>query len=459
MMLPYKKQDISIIVLKKIIIMLLFFMVSSSCFANSVLLNLAQGEAKTINLDNVGNVSTVFISDPKVADYKVITPSRVVIYGVGIGTTSIIMYNRVGNELYNAELVVNKSLRLLKQTLVARFPNEHIEISNVGEHVVLDGTVSSEDTKTKIYRLVGEMLNQTRIRNVYSSPQMEGEEDSGDGNELSYTATYVYEQVINNLKVLATNQINVKLTVAEVSNSFLSQLGVTYGGPNTGKFVNKLLDFSAEDIVTVISASQDENIGQILAEPNLSVISGEKASFLVGGEIPIAVSDNNSVSVDYKEYGVKLSMIAKVTDSDNIRLSLFPEVSSIDNTNKTSTGLISAPALKTRRAHTTVQLQDGQSFVLAGLLTSEEREAMSKIPLLGDIPILGALFSSSATNRTKTELIIVATVNLVDPVEKDEVKLPTFKSTSDMERLLGLDFSDAGENSDLEKTINQGGFK
>ncbi len=427
-------------------------------YADSTLLNLAQGEAKTIDLDNRGNVETVFITDPKVADYKVITPSRVVIYGVGLGTTSIIMYDRSGNEVYNVELVVNQSLRLLKQTLVARFPNEHFEVSNVGDHVVLDGTVSSEEVKQKIYRVVGEMLNQKRTRNVYSAPEMEGEDDTGD-NELSYSASYVYETVINNLKVLSTNQINVKLTVAEVSNSFLSQLGVTYGGPETGKFVNKLLDFSAEDIVTVISASKDDSIGQILAEPNLSVISGEKASFLVGGEIPIAVSDNNSVSVEYKDYGVKLSMIAKVTDSDNIRLSLFPEVSSIDETNKTSTGLVSAPALKTRRAHTTVQLKNGQSFVLAGLLTSEEREAMSQVPLLGDIPILGALFNSSATKRAKTELIIVATVNLVDPVEGGDVKLPAFKRTSDIERLLGLDFPGGNENPELQQAINQGGFK
>ncbi|MCG6461799.1 pilus assembly protein N-terminal domain-containing protein [Vibrio parahaemolyticus] len=427
-------------------------------YADSTLLNLAKGEAKTIDLDKRGNVETVFITDPKVADYKVITPSRVVIYGVGLGTTSIIMYDRSGNEIYNVELVVNQSLRLLKQTLVARFPNEHFQVSNVGDHVVLDGTVSSEEVKQKIYRVVGEMLNQKRTRNVYSAPEMEGEDDTGD-NELSYSASYVYETVINNLKVLSTNQINVKLTVAEVSNSFLSQLGVTYGGPDTGTFVNKLLDFSAEDIVTVISANKDDSIGQILAEPNLSVISGEKASFLVGGEIPIAVSDNNSVSVDYKEYGVKLSMIAKVTDSDNIRLSLFPEVSSIDETNKTTTGSVSAPALKTRRAHTTVQLKNGQSFVLAGLLTSEEREAMSQVPLLGDIPILGALFNSSATKRVKTELIIVATVNLVNPVEERDVKLPAFKKTSDVERLLGLDFPVGKENSELQQTFNQGGFK
>ncbi|MEF1193556.1 general secretion pathway protein GspD, partial [Vibrio parahaemolyticus] len=129
----------------------------------------------------------------------------------------------------------------------------------------------------------------------------------------------------------------------------------------------------------------------VLAEPNLSVISGESASFLVGGEIPITVRDNDGISVTYKEYGVKLSMVAKVTDSENIRLSLLPEVSSIDKTNGVNSGLVSVPSLRTRKAQTTVQLKDGQSFVLAGLLTSEEQESLAKIPYLGDIPILGAL--------------------------------------------------------------------
>ncbi|MCG9580650.1 pilus assembly protein N-terminal domain-containing protein [Vibrio tubiashii] len=418
----------------------------------SQLMSLDQGAAKTINLKR--QVATVFVANQEIADYKIIDENKVVVYGVGQGSTSVIVYDRGGNEIYNAELVVNQSLRLLKQTIIARFPDESVVVSNVGDQVVLDGIVSSEEVKQKVYRLVGEMLNKERRRKVYELRDADGEEF----DELDYTARFTYDQVINNLKVLTTEQINVKLTVAEVSSSFLTELGVTYSDSGEpGKFVNKLLDFTAQDIVSVISASGDDKIGQVLAEPNLSVISGEQASFLAGGEIPIAVRDEDGITISYKEYGVKLAMVAKVTDTENIRLTLMPEVSSIDESNKTSTGLISVPTLRTRRAQTTVHLKDGQSFVLAGLLTSEEREALTKIPFLGDIPILGALFSHTTTNRSKTELIIVATVNLVDPVDSEDVKLPSFKRTSEIERLLRIDLSSLDE-PELEGTIEQGGF-
>ncbi|WP_391090552.1 pilus assembly protein N-terminal domain-containing protein [Vibrio sp. NH-UV-68] len=430
---------------------LLSVVLSCPLFA-SQLMSLDQGAAKTINLKR--QIATVFVANQEIADYKIIDDNKVVVYGVGQGSTSVIVYDRGGNEIYNTELVVNKSLRLLKQTIIARFPDENIVVSNVGEQVVLDGIVGSEEVKQKIYRLVGEMLKKERRRTVYELRDADGEEY----DELGYTTAYSYDEVINNLKVLTTEQINVKLTVAEVSSSFLTELGVTYSDSGeSGRFVNKILDFTAQDIVSVISASGDDNIGQVLAEPNLSVISGEQATFHAGGEIPIAVRDEDGITISYKEYGVKLAMIAKVTDSENIRLTLMPEVSSIDETNKTSTGLISVPTLKTRKAQTTVHLKDGQSFVLAGLLTSEEREAISKIPILGDIPILGALFSHSSTTRSKTELIIVATVNLVDPVDSEQVKLPSFRRTSDIERLLKLDLSQLNQ-PDLENTIEQGGF-
>ncbi|WP_440888060.1 type II and III secretion system protein family protein [Vibrio sp. WZ-1] len=421
------------------------------------LLSLDKGAAKTINIKR--NIDTVFVADTQIADYKVIANGKLVIYGIGRGATSIIAYDRAGNEIYNAEVVVNKSLRLLKQTIIARYPDEDIKLTNIGEQIVIDGVVSSEEIKEKVYRHVGEMMKKGKQRNTFELSGANGE----SVDPLDYTATYVFEDIINNLKVLTTDQINVKLTVAEVSSSFLTELGVSYAEQNgksiggAGQFVNKILDFTAEDIVAVISASGNDSIGQVLAEPNLSVISGESASFLVGGEIPITVRDNEGISVTYKEYGVKLSMVAKVTDSENIRLSLLPEVSSIDKTNGVNSGLISVPSLRTRKAQTTVQLKDGQSFVLAGLLTSEEQESLAKIPYLGDIPILGALFSKTNTERRKTELIIVATVNLVDPVKETDIKLPKFKRTSDLERLLKLDLSKV-DDEELENTIKAGGF-
>ena len=435
----------------------LFFLFQISIFISSSLsaeiLNIDQDSAKTINLKN--EISTVFLVNPTIADYKIIDTNKLVVFGVGVGSTSVIAYGKSGNEIYNAELIVNKSLRLLKQTILARFADENISVSNIGDQVVLDGVVSSERIKKEASRLVGEMLKKQRSVKNYSI--LSG--SSGENTPLNYASEYNYDEIINNLKVLSTEQINVKITVAEVASSFLSDIGVSYSdmGGETGRFINKITHFSAKDIVSVISAVGNETIGQVLAEPNLSVISGEKASFLVGGEIPIAIRDDKGITISYKEYGVKLSMIAKVADSENIRLSLYPEVSTIDETHTTRVGHQSAPSLQTRRAETTVQLKDGQSFVLAGLLRNEERESLSKVPFLGDIPILGALFSHSKTDRSKTELIIVATVNLVTPVDPENIKLPGFQRTSDLERLLNIDLSEVTDPK-LGSLISQGGF-
>ncbi|BDY04293.1 general secretion pathway protein GspD [Ferrimonas sp. YFM] len=352
--------------------------------------------------------------------------------------------------------MVNLNPKVLEQLVAAHYPDEKITIRNVLEQVVLEGTVSSESVKQSVYELVGEMLTKEVQVNEIVLNDTNGYELAN----LEYGRTSLYRGVINNLKVLTTEQINVKLTVAEVSSGLLSQLGVQYGseGAEAGQFVDYLTNFSADDIISVISAKKDETLGQVLAEPNLSVISGETASFLVGGEIPIAVRTDDTVSVTYKEYGIMLNLVAKVMDSDNIRLSLMPEVSSIDPQNTYDSTIANIPALRTRRAHTTVQLKDGQSFVLAGLLTSEERELLSRVPLLGDIPVLGSLFSHTESDYTKTELIIVATVNLVQPTSPERVRLPMMQRTSDLERLLGIEFSNP-QQPELQEVLTQGGFR
>ncbi len=416
-------------------------------------IELGAGEAKTIKVST--KIETVFLSTPSIANYKVISDTSVVIYGVDVGSTSILIYDLHGKEIYNNIIIVNQDLRQLKKMIAMQFPNEDIKITNIGEQIVINGLVSSEDIKQKAYNLVGSMLKKASDDGFYVITS----EASSEDDKLFYTSKHNFDGVINNLKVLTTNQINVKITIAEVSNSFLTNLGVTYGslGYDAGTFVNQLLDFSAKDIVAVIAANANDDVGQILAEPNLTVFSGEQASFLVGGEIPIAVREQDGISISYKEYGIRLSMVAKVLEDNNIRMTLSPEVSSLDETNRTSTGLISIPALRTRKALTTVQLKDGESFILAGLLSSEEAESLSKIPYLSDIPILGAFFSNTTSARSKTELIIVATVNLVNPVMPEDIKLPQFNQTGDIQRLLRLDSS---KNSDpeLNHILKNGGF-
>ncbi|MFV0447803.1 MAG: type II and III secretion system protein family protein [Vibrio sp.] len=434
---------------------LLIFVFFSQVAVSENLIELSKGSAKTINLDSA--VSTVFMSDPKIADYKVINSKTIVLYGVDLGVSSIIIYNHSGKEIYKNNIIVNLNLDLIGSVIKEKFPDENISITNVSNNILLDGVVSSEEVKNKVYHMVGTFLEKKPERSNYIFPSQK----KGDDDALDYTAKYYYEGIINNLQVLATNQINVKVTIAEVSSSFLTELGVSYGtnGSSTGVFVNKLLDFTAQDIVSVISALGNEGVGQILAEPNLTVFSGEQANFLVGGEVPIAVQEEDGITIHYKEYGIKLAMIAKVIDNNNIRLTLEPEVSSFDETHQTSTGLMNIPAFNTRKALTTVQLKDGQSFVLAGLLSSEDSESLSKVPYLSDIPILGLLFSSSKSVRSKKELIIVATVNLVTPVSTENVKLPLFKPTSDIERLLQVDFSSKrNESLELNDILSHGGF-
>lgn len=436
------------------LVALLVTLVMAMIPATAATYNLDEGGAKTLRSSRP--IDTVFISNAKVADYKVVDNHKVVVFGVSPGLSTVILYDQEGGELANHTLVVNLNPRVLEQLVAAHYPDEKITIRNVLEQVVLEGTVSSESVKQSVYELVGEMLTKEVQVNEIVLNDTNGYELAN----LEYGRTSLYRGVINNLKVLTTEQINVKLTVAEVSSGLLSQLGVQYGseGAEAGQFVDYLLDFSAEDIISVISAKKDETLGQVLAEPNLSVISGETASFLVGGEIPIAVRTDDTVSVTYKEYGIKLNLVAKVMDSDNIRLSLMPEVSSIDAQNTYDSTIANIPALRTRRAHTTVQLKDGQSFVLAGLLTSEERELLSRVPLLGDIPVLGSLFSHTESDYTKTELIIVATVNLVQPTSPERVRLPLMQRTSDLERLLGIEFSNP-QQPELQEVLTQGGFR
>ena len=416
----------------------------------SQIVNLNAGDAQTIRLDV--SAATVFMSQPKIVDYKMIDDSNVVVFAKKQGQSTFIVYDEQGREIYNSLLIVNRDLTLLKQQLAAYFPDEEITLNNVGQQVVLSGTVATGRAKQNIYNFVGEMMEKEgrELLTVVTSAK------GGKDQELDYMTRKIYTGVINNIKVISSQQINVKLTIAEVSSSFMDEIGIKYSAVagTAGNYVNQLLHFSATDIVNIITAVDDDKVGRILAEPNLSVISGETASFLVGGEIPVVTYIDNTVNVVFKEYGIKLDVAAKVIDENTIRVTLIPEVSSLDMTNEISNSNV--PALKTRRAKTTVELQNGQSFVLAGLLTSESSESVIKVPLLGDIPVLGALFTYTKSKRTRTELIIVATVNLVSPVSTESVVLPSMHKTTMLERILRVNLSNKDREQIGEITATMG---
>lgn len=416
--------------------------------ASTTVMNLSKGQAQAFQVKRV--IGSVFIADPTIADYQVIDKKKVVAFGKSVGSTSLLVFDEEGNTITGRQLVVNQSMVHIQQQIQLRYPELDVSIYNLGDQVVLSGLVASEEQKNNIERLVGELL-------AKSSTEDEIEWDTGkETYQLSFMRSYRYDGIVNNLEVATTKQVNVQLTVAEVSSSFMEKFGVDFSsfGQESGIFVNPLKSFSASDIITVISAVGDDSVGQILAEPNLSVLSGETASFLVGGELPVITRIDGGVNVQYREYGVKLDLAADVRRDDKIKLALMPEVSSLDE--QFSNNAYDLPALKTRRARTTVELGDGESFVLGGLLNSEERESLSKIPFVGDIPILGALFRNTETERTKTELIIIAKVNLVKPIKSDQVVIPQMQRTSTLERFFALDA--VPEQAPLRQWLRKGGF-
>lgn len=433
----------------QLLLCLLLVPISISVHAARIV-NLSEGDAQSIQTEV--EIGSVFISDPEIADYQVIDNNKVVFFGRSIGNASFMVFDKEGKTLISRKLVVNKSLVHIQQQIQLRFPDSDVSIYNLGEQAVLSGTVSSDEIREQIYRLAGELLGKdVEITNVNW--------DLGDQiYEMQFMRRYRFEGVVNNIDVVTTKQVNVKLTIAEVTHSFLEEFGIQIGTSAPGVFIDQLTSFSASDIVSVITAIGDDSVGQVLAEPNLSVISGETASFLAGGEIPVVTVIDGATDVEYREYGVRLELMAKVLSDERIKLSMMPEVSALDNQYENEN--YDLPALKTRRARTTVELGDGQSFILGGLLSTEDRETLRRIPYIGDIPIFGALFRNTATERTKTELVIVATVNLVQPIRPSQIQLPTMQKTSNLERFfkIGDGYPKAAETS-VNEVLSTGGFK
>ena len=388
---------------------------------------------------------TVFIADPKIADYKVINSQQLIVYGKGTGNTSLLVTDAKGKTIKQYTLIVAPNLASLQEQIKLRFPESEIKFTHLGSQLVISGSVSSEAISQQIYDLTGQLLGKRATEEKVTWRDAAG----NNGQPISFLTRRTYEGVVNNLRVNTVRQVNVKLTIAEVSHSFIRQLGVKFGSLlgedssanfiGNGQFFNRLSHhLNSSSIGRFISAADDDAMGQILAQPNLSVLSGETASFLAGGEMPVVTSSfHGSPNVNYKEFGVRLTLAAKVHNDMTINLTLEPEVSSIDVSR--SSNKLELPAFKTRRTHTTIQLADGESFVLGGLISAEDRDALSKIPFVGDIPILGAAFRHTNNQRQKTELIIVATVNLVKPEQGSTIQLPRMKRVNSLLHYFNLD--------------------
>jgi pilus assembly protein CpaC len=359
------------------------------------------------------NITRVSLTSPNVADAMVTTPSQLLIHGKAPGTISMFVWDRAGG-IKRYEVVVRRDLSELLTQVKALFPGEPIDVHSNGKDVVISGTVSSKYVIDKAAEV--------------ATGYVEKKED-----------------VVNLLRQqegLASNQVLLRVRFAEVSRSALQELGATFfanglddrwiGRTSTQQFASPTFDegrvvfsdllnlflFDAKNSVGgVIKALQNKGLFQSLAEPNLIAENGKEASFLAGGEYPYPVvqggGDRNTVTIQFKEFGVRLNFTPTIVGSDLVKLKVAPEVSSLDFANALTIEGFRVPAISTRRTQTEVELQDGQTFAIAGLMNNTLTSQMSKIPGIGDIPILGYLFRSKAAQKNQTELVVMITPTIL----------------------------------------------
>ena len=402
-----------------LLLTLLALCLTSPAMAQTVTYDLATTSVMRINLP-VSQAVTVVISapvgkvvpaDPAIADAQPITDRSVYLVGRGFGTTTVNLYSAEGKPVGLLAVEVGADTADIAASIRAAVPSANVKVSSVNGRVRLGGTVPDTASMDKVLAVVAQ----------YGSPQ-----------------------VINTMTLVGGQQVNLEVRILEAQRDAGRQLGVQWGGtigqarigvgggpanPAAGAgtfsgFMTNVIS-GGIDLSVLINALESKALVRTLAEPNLTTLSGVKASFLAGGEVPIRTADQNgNIALNYRQFGVLLGFTPMVLDNDRIQIHLQPEVSGINGF--TSGG---DPIFNTRNLDATVELRDGQSFAVAGLLQNDTRLNQNQLPWIGDVPILGSLFKSSGYQKHDTELVVIVTPRLVQPLTPGQVAATPFDQT------------------------------
>jgi pilus assembly protein CpaC len=382
----------------------------------AVAVNVLVGQSRVINFDKpVGRFS---VSNPEIAEAVLVTPDQVLVNGKAFGQVNFIAWEQSGGEYLVFDVYVRANLSLIDSQIRALFPKDDIRLSQANGSVVLSGSVPDSKTAGQVQSVVEAAGFKTV--NMLASPvknmaqvQLQvrvAEVSRNRGKELG--SSFATEKG-------GTSVFNSENGPANLTSFLGGAFQAAFTGANLAIFNNTL------GTQAIIHALQTQGALRMLAEPNLIAMDGQQASFLAGGEFPIPIvqggDGKNTITIVFKEYGVRLNFKPTIVDEDHIRLELEPEVSTIDFANGIKFDGFLVPALKTRRAKTGIELRDGQSFALAGLLDNSESRSLAKMPVLGDIPVLGALFKSKSFRKDETELMFIVTAQLVKPVNRDDL--------------------------------------
>lgn len=410
----------------------------------SIAINVLVGQSRVINFDKkIGRFS---VSNPDVAEAVLVAPDQVLVNGKAFGQVNFIAWEKDTGRFLVFDVFVRANLSLIDSQMRVLFPKDDIRLSQANGSVVLSGSVKSPETSTQAEQVVKAAGFQTV--NMLTSPVGEKAQVQLQVRVAEVSRTKAKEIApsygfANGTSVGYLNSGNSPTTLSDTTvNSLSSSILTTLAPP-----LNLMLGNGASGLTGFLRALKSVGAIRSLAEPNLIAMDGEQASFLAGGEFPVPVvqggTDKVSVSIMWKEYGVRLNFKPTIIDEDHIRLEMEPEVSTIDFANGVKFQGFLIPALKTRRAKTGVELRDGQSFALAGLLDNNETNTFSKVPGVGDLPVIGNLFKSKSFQKDETELMFFVTAQLVKPSNRDD--LPQMKGLDGLRGASPLGVEPRGE--------------
>ena len=402
------------------------------------------GKGQLIRLENPAN--TVYLADPEVADVQVMSPQLIYLFGRQPGETNLYAVGEGNIVVADMDVVVGIGVASINRNIRDTSPDSDLDVSAAGQTLVIQGETSSA-------------------------------EDLADAEALAQGLLPPDGTVVNQAHVTGSQQVNLQVKIAEVSRSAVRNIGINWEAiASSGNFI---FDFATGNFLnnagfggtvpvtgengfltrytsgnfsfgTLIDALVTENLVHILAEPNLTALSGETASFLAGGEFPVAASDGDGgIQISFRPFGVSLAFTPTVLDNGRISLHVRPEVSELSNTGNILLNGFSVPSINTRRVETTVELGSGESFVIAGMFQSATRNTESLTPFLADLPVLGPMFKRRDFTDGDTELVIAVTPYLVRPVSQDQLVLPTDRLVAPIDQVPDAQLAGPGSASVL----------
>ncbi len=371
----------------------------------------------TVVLTNF-DITRIAVTNPAVADAVVVRPREILIDGKGAGTVSLIVWGATERKHY--DVVVDPGVTTLQQNFQQLFPGEAINVAVTDEAVILSGPVSNNDVMLRAAELAKAAMPKLSVINMLELPS--GSPSKQVMLQVRFAEVNRNALQQSGLALFSTrNAITGRTSTQQFPAPDFDDADGDVGGLKFSDYLNIFLFSRTQGIGGVLKALQGRGFLQSLAEPNLIAYNGQEASFLAGGEIPIpVVTGLGQLSILFKEFGIRLSFTPTIA-GDVIRLKLKPEVSTLDFTNGIVLSGFRIPALNTRRAETDVELRDGQSFAIAGLLNNLTQTDRQSIPLLGRLPIIGSLFKSRGVRAEQTELMVLVTPRLVRALDPDEV--------------------------------------